>query len=152
MKFTAAVFVFLTALLAFSGCDSMPRVIGGPSREPPRAHVFSADRKASYEAARHALDRMQYRFVRGGPAQGELEAVSGLVAGNSLSNTHQILFAAKFVDAPEGTEVRVWLKEAAEANATKGLGRATETALRDTPLYEVFFRELQHALDAGKKG
>jgi hypothetical protein len=29
---------------------------------------------------------------------------------------------------------------------------ATETPLRDTPLYEVFFRNLQNALNAPQKG
>jgi len=48
--------------------------------------------------------------------------------------------------AEGGTSVEVSLTEIIEGNTESQPGTATETPLRDTPLYEVFFRELQKAL------
>jgi len=95
---------------------------------------------------------MGYRYLRGGPAQGELEAVSGLLTGDAHI-TRQIALTARFEPAPAGgTEVQLWLKEISEPTTSKATGQASERPLRDTPLYEVFFRTVQERLAAGKKG
>ena len=49
-----------------------------------------------------------------------------------------------------GTEVNVRLTEIIEIDSSNRAGQATETPLRDTPQYEVFFRSVQQALDAQK--
>jgi serine/threonine protein kinase len=49
-----------------------------------------------------------------------------------------------------GTEVTVVLKEIVEADSADHAGVATETPLRDTPLYDNFLRAIQKALDARK--
>ena len=49
-----------------------------------------------------------------------------------------------------GTEVRVTLEEIIEADSRRRAGQGTSTPLRDTPLYEVLFRNVQQALDSQK--
>jgi hypothetical protein len=50
-----------------------------------------------------------------------------------------------------GTELSLLLKELIEADSARKAGQATATPMNDTPLYEVFFRTVQQALDASKK-
>jgi hypothetical protein len=52
--------------------------------------------------------------------------------------------------AGEGSEVTVVLKEVIESDSANHGGTATETPLRDTPLYDSFLRGIQKALDAPK--
>jgi hypothetical protein len=52
---------------------------------------------------------------------------------------------------PSGTSVEVALEEILETESSSLPGLATETPLRDTPLYEVFFRNLGKALKAPPK-
>jgi hypothetical protein len=53
--------------------------------------------------------------------------------------------------AESGTEVEVSLIEVIEEDTANQPGMATQTPLRDTPLYEVFFRDVQTALTAPPK-
>ncbi|MEO5960467.1 MAG: hypothetical protein ABIZ49_09095 [Opitutaceae bacterium] len=97
---------------------------------------------------------MGYRFVRGGAAQGELEAVNALATEGSMRSARQIAMKVRLHGIDEKTtEVNVRLTEIIEADSPGRTGIATESPLRDTPQYEVFFRSVQEALDAqnGKK-
>jgi hypothetical protein len=136
------------ALLA--GCSSdIPddiRSALGP-RESPRSQVFQADRKATYAAVKSAVDEMGFRFVRGGPAEGMIEAHSAVGIGDEPNSSRQIAMKVHLNDAgAAGTEVEVSLIEVIEADSTNQQGMATETPLHDTPLYSVFFRDVQNAL------
>ncbi len=152
--------IFLAALaLALTGCDSISDATDSvrekfATRDEPHVHVFAADPRATYEAAKVAVDQLDFRFLRGGPAQGELEAASKLEAGDSLASTRQITMKVQLRAAPSpatGTEVSIWLKEVLEADASKGEGQGVASPLRDTALYDAFFRNLQQALDSPKK-
>ncbi len=141
------------ALLA--GCDSgigdSVRSALEP-REAPRVRVFQADQKAAYEAARVAASAMGYRFVRGGPAEGELDELSAISSGDETGSSRQISMKVRLSpDAEAGTSVKVSFSEIIEADSKGQPGMATETPMRDTPLYEVFFRGLQEALQAPPK-
>ena len=48
--------------------------------------------------------------------------------------------------------LRCWLTEIIEADSSNRAGQATETPLRDTPQYDVFFRRVGQALAAEPKG
>ena len=50
----------------------------------------------------------------------------------------------------KNTEVTVRLNEVIEDDSSDRAGHATASPLRDTPQYEVFFREVQKALDNPK--
>ena len=96
---------------------------------------------------------MGYRYVRGGPAQGELEELSAISPGDDTGSSRQISMKVRLSpDAEAGTSVSVSFGEILEAASTSEPGMATETPMRDTPLYEVFFRSLQEALQAPPKG
>jgi hypothetical protein len=149
--------IFAAALAAglLWGCNSdirdEVRSALGP-REAPRSQVFQADQKAAYEAVKAAVDEMSFTFVRGGPATGELEAMSGVASGDEPNSSRQILMKVHLSPAGDaGTEVQVSLIETLEADSSNQPGMATETPLRDTPLYSVFFRDVQKALDAPGK-
>ena len=45
----------------------------------------------------------------------------------------------------------MWLSEVIESDSRGRAGQGTSAALQDTPLYEVFFRNVQLAIDAPKK-
>jgi len=141
------------ALLA--GCDSgisdeVHSVLG--PREAPKSRVFQADQRATYEAVKAATDEMGYKFEHGGPAEGRLEAMSPINRGDDPGSARQISMKVTLSPAAEsGTEVEVSLVEVIEEDTANQPGMATETPLRDTPLYEVFFRNVQTALTAAAK-
>lgn len=141
------------AALLVAGCESSDFSDSVRSalteREAPRSRVFQAGQRATYEAARAAADEMGYTFVRGGPAEGRLDALSGISGGEDAGSSRQVSLKVRLDVAPEsGTEVTVAFAEILEANSAGQPGMATETPLKDTPLYEVFFRNLQKALQA----
>lgn len=154
MKTLPAIAACLAALLA--GCESTDvgdavRSALGP-REAPRTRVFQADQRAAYGAARSAAESMGYRYVRGGPAEGELDALSAIASGDDPGSSRQISMKVRLSGASEGgTEVKVSFNEILEAASAPQEGMATETPMRDTPLYEDFFRNLQNALQAPAK-
>jgi hypothetical protein len=138
-----------------SGCDSgvadeLHSVLG--PREAPKSRIFQADQKATYEAVRAAADAMGYRFVHGGPAEGKLEALSAISEGEDAGSSHQISMKVQLSPAGDsGTEVEVSLTEMIEEATSNQPAMATQTPLRGTPLYEVFFRDVQTALNAPPK-
>jgi hypothetical protein len=150
---TTAVCLLAASLLLCAGCDSIPdsvldRIDGA---EPPHVRIFAADQRTTYLGARAAIDQLGFRFVKGGPATGDLEALSVLVPGEAQGSTQQFSLKATFSPTPDGgTEVDVWLKEVIEGDTENRQGFATESPLRDTPLYETFFRAVQQGIGGGK--
>lgn len=142
------------ALLAGCGSDfgdSVHSVLA--PREKPRTRIFQADPRAAYEAARAAADQMGYRYVRGGPAEGKLEELSAITTGDDPGSSRQISMSVRLEPADEGgTAVTVAFDEILETDSASVPGLATQTPLRGTPQYEVFFRDLQNALQAPPKG
>jgi hypothetical protein len=150
---TAALWLLAAAFMLCAGCDEIPdslrdRIDGA---EAPHVRVYAADQRTTYAAARAAVDELGFRFVKGGPATGELEALSALAPGDNQGSTQQFSLKATFSPTPDGgTEASLWLKEVVEADSANRQGFATESPLRDTPLYETFFRAIQQGID-GKK-
>ena len=143
--------------LALAGCESVRDAASSvreriAARTAPHTHVYTAESRVVYAATRSAIDAMGFSFVRGGPAQGEIDAIGGLSSDNSLRMTRQISMKVRLVAVPGGTEARVTLSEVIEDDFNKGAGHGTESPLRDTPLYEVLFRYIEKALAAPPKG
>ena len=142
--------------LALAGCESVRDVTANvrervAARTAPHTHLFTAESRELYAATRSAIDAMGFRFLRGGPAQGEIDAISGLSSDNALRMTRQLSMKVRLVAVPGGTEARVTLSEIIEDDFNKGAGHATESPLRDTALYEVLFHHIEQALAAPKK-
>ena len=148
----------LLSLALFSGCASLSDATTSvreklAAREQPRTHLYQAPQRVTFEAARVAVEQMGFRIVRGGAAQGELDAVSGLSSSDTLRGSRQITLKLRLQSALDGgTEAALRLTEVIESDSRGRAGQGTATPLRDTPLYEVFFRNVQVAIDARKKG
>ena len=139
--------------LAGAGCESVSDATSAVRghmavREQPRVRTVAALPRATYEAVRATATDMGYRFVRGGPAQGEFEAISGLRSGETIGSARQISMkvALQATLDGKGTDVSIWLKEIIETDSSNRAGQATETPLRDTPQYDVFFLRLERRL------
>ena len=153
------VFLGLIVLLVLAGCESFTDAASNlrekfERREAAQTKTFATHSRATYDAVRAAAAQMGYRFVRGGPAQGEFEGLSGVAPGEVNRSARQ--FAMKVQLRPtldeKGTEVTVRLTEIVEADSSNRAGMATEAPLRDTPQYQVFFRQVQATLDASASG
>jgi hypothetical protein len=151
MKFTSVFAVGLACALA--GCGTISDTTSGmrermASRTAPQTRVYQAPPRATYDAARAAATAMGYRFIRGGAAQGELEAISRVGSGETLGTARQISMKVSLKPTldEKGTEVAVRLTEIIESDSSNRAGQATETPLRDTPQYDVFFRRVGQVL------
>jgi hypothetical protein len=155
MKFLTLAGACCAAAL-LSGCESggsdMPELMTLGAREAPKSRTYEADQKATYEAAKAVVAKMEYRFVRGGPAEGRLEALSSINGGEEPGSARQLSLKVTFgPGATSGTEMTVSFTEIIEADSANHPGVATQTPLHDTPLYEDFFRDVQRALDTPPK-
>lgn len=141
--------------LLLVGCESMRAVkenmqqrIAGPVG---KTRSFAASQREAYVAAKTAVEAMGFRYLRGGAAQGEIDAINGIRADDSLRSSRQLSLKVRLHGSEESTEVRLILTEIIESDYNKGPGMGTETALKDTPLYEVFFRHVsQNLVNKGK--
>ena len=130
----------------------MPESSSAPfSPVPPKSRVFAADERTTFAAAHAALRDIGFGYARGGPAQGKLEAMSGLQSGgeSALTSTRQFQLQATFsATADGGTRVDVIVHEVVEADSRQSPGLGTSKALRDSPIYDNFFRAIQQRLSA----
>ena len=149
-------FAAVGVILGLSGCDSLSNTADRvreklAERDEPQVRDYAAAPRVTYEAVRVAADQMGFRFLHGGPAQGLFDAVSGVGQGDVPNSARQISMKVRLHSTSDGgTEVTVVLKEIREADSANHAGTATETPLRDTPLYDTFLRSVQRALDAKK--
>lgn len=145
--------VLMLAALALTGCGSAPgEVYGRLGPAPETSRTFQSDPRSVYDAALVSLARMEFRVTKGGPAQGRIEAVSGLSQRDNLRGSRQITISIRINALADGSEVSAELKEVIEEDSIDRPGFATETILRDTPYYSVFFDGVGQALADPKKG
>ena len=149
-RFLAAI-LFLAAL-AMAGCSAPGESYGRLGPAPETSRTFHSDPRSVYEAALVALAQMDFRVTGGGPAQGRIEAVSGLAKGDNLRGSRQISISIRINALGDDSEVAAELKEIIEEDSNDRPGFATETKLRDTPYYSVFFDGVAQALGSPKKG
>lgn len=140
-------------VLGLAGCEAVSDATSSvrermAARDEAKVRTYAAPPRATYDAVRAAATEMGYRFVRGGPAQGQFEAISAVRSGESMNSARQISMkvALKPTLDGQGTEVTVRLKEIIEADSSNRAGQATETPLRDTPQYDVFLRRVGQVL------
>jgi hypothetical protein len=153
MKFMLLFSCLLGLMLA--GCDSVSEQLSAPFVPPqPKTHVFAADERATYAAARAALGDIGFGFSRGGPAQGVLEALSGVQTEGEegyLNGASQLQLEAHFSSAAVGgTEVDVVMHEIVQNDMNQHPGMGTSTVLRDSPVCEEFFQAIGRRLAAAR--
>jgi len=141
------------AVAGFSGCESVSDTTAAvkghlAERAAPRVKTFAAEPRPTYEAVKSAATQMGYRFLRGGPSQGELSAISRVGQGDAIGSSRQISMKVQLhatLDG-KGTDVSVWLSEIIEPDSSNRSGQATEAPLRDTPQYEALFSRVGQIL------
>ncbi len=115
-----------------AGCDSVSEQIRAPFVAPqPKSRVFAADERATYAAARAALDEMGFGYVRGGPAQGVIEALSSVQTGGeaSMNGGRQLQLEAHFSPAADGgTQVDVVMHELVQSDMNQHAGHGHRDA------------------------
>lgn len=148
-----AVVLLLAASVAFSGCDSISDATSSvreklEARNQPRVKTVNGTPRVVFDAVKLAASNMGYRQTRGGPAQGEYEGVSTVDIGEAAGRARQVSLKVRLHATLDGanTEVSVRFTEILESDSSNRMGMATETMMKDTPLYEVFFRNVQQAL------
>lgn len=149
--------IFLLTALLLAGCESISDATGAvrerwAARDEAKVRTVAAEPRAVYDAVRVAATQMGYRFVRGGPAQGEYEAVSGVKAGDTHGSARQLVMKVKLRPSLEAgrTEMTVRFTEIIEADSSNRAGQATGMPLRDTPQYEVLFERVGEVLGLPK--
>ena len=152
-------FYFLVVAIGLAGCESFSDAASGmrdrvAGRGSSQQRTYAAPPRATYDAVRTAASQMGYRFIRGGPAQGEFEAISGVGSGETLGSARQIAMKVRLTATLDGkgTDVTARLTEIIEADSSNRAGQATESPLRDTPQYDVFFRRVGQILGVAPAG
>jgi hypothetical protein len=152
LRLGPVVLIFGIWTLALAGCASISGRVRElrekiVTRQEPHVRTFAVDRRAAYAAALAALPGLGLQYRRGGPAQGELEAVSAQDLQGVGNRRSQYVLTVRLADTLDGAaEVRVWLEEYIELDPHRASGRATGAPVRDSALYEAFFRALESGL------
>ena len=141
--------LLVSLFLGLAGCESVSEAGGTvrdrlAGRNDSQTRTYAAQPKPTYEAVRSAAAGMGYRFVRGGAAQGQFEAISSVKSGETMGSARQISMKVTLKSTLDGsgTEVTTKLTEIIEADSSNRAGQGTEAPLRDTPQYDVFFRRI----------
>lgn len=148
-------FAFAACAVLLTSCDSLDTSVTRVKEQvtgdyPTRTQNFVGTPRAVYAAARQTLKSMNYRFEKGGPAEGFLDAVSRPLPADDATTWRQYGVHAEFHASldEKSTDVVVGMTET-EAPDQPGIAdrSGTQIPLRDTPLYGVFFRGIQEALN-----
>ena len=144
----------LIAAIALVGCETLEDATSSmrdrlSAREATRSKTYAPPPRVVFDAVKLAAANMGYRQTRGGAAQGEFDGVSGVGPGEVIGTAQQRTIKVRLTSTLEGgTNVAVRFTEILESDSGTGRGLGTETTMKDTPLYEVFFRNVQSELDA----
>ncbi len=143
-------------LAALTGCSSfesvsMPSSVRERFSPTYQTRIVNADQRTTYEAAKAALKRMDFRFERGGPAQGKLSAIGGLTVSGDMRGARQLSLEVKLTAASGGTEVAALFSEITEDDFSKHPGMGITSPVRQTGIYDVFFQHVESALAAPAK-
>lgn len=147
---------FALGVVALSGCSSSdPLPLPGAVRErfapTYRTRVVQADKRQTYDAAKLALKEIGFRFVNGGPAQGKLSGLNNVSLSSDGRGSRQLSIDVKLTPVPDGTEVAVLFSDVIEDDFGNRPGMGTTTPVRESALYEAYFRDVEQALAHASK-
>lgn len=140
-------------MFAAAGCESVRNDFGAGVREKFSGPTyvtrnFGGESKVVFDAAKKSVEQLGFRVTRAGQAQGVIDGLSGITPDDRLAGSRQRTIKVRLStgDNGVGTNVAVLLTEIVEDDFNKSAGQGTETSLRDSPLYDVFFNNLTQAL------
>jgi len=144
-------------LILMTGCGTtgqdysagLREVVQGP--EYRTEMLLNREQAAVHAAAVVAVERMGFRVTRAGTARGIVEGVSGLRGDDHHAGSRQRAVYVRVRQNLDDVRVEVRFTVIVEDSFAKGPGRATETTLRDTPLYEAFLEHLDASMSAGSE-
>src|SRR5262245_36493511 len=116
-------------VLPICGCESISDATTKirdriTARDATKVKTFEADPKITYEAVRNAAAQMGYRFVRGGAAQGEFEAISRIGQADGSGTSRQLSIKVRLERSLDGgTQVSVRISEILEADSSNRAGQ-----------------------------
>ena len=115
---------------------------------PPKTHEVAAEPHEAYRVALLALKKLGFHYVRGGPAQGELEAINAIANDESIHQSRQVAVTVRFSGRDGGrTMVSALFRQIDENNPRNDVtGLVTEIPLRESNFYEALFAELDRQL------
>jgi hypothetical protein len=150
--------LILSAVALLAGCESTDNPIERVRQQvtgdyPTQFRTFGADEKTTFTAAKDSLKAMGFHFTHGGQAQGIMHAASEIEPGEKMGTLHQFNLKANFQTNLDGKscDVTVSLSESIADDVGGKLGAGSEAPLRDTALYQVFFRGIDAALGQAVK-
>ena len=130
------VLMAFASLVALPGCESLSDARDDlraklAERSAPHVKTFAAPPRATYEAVRSAAGQMGYRVLRGGPAQGELDAIAGVGQGEANRSSRQVSMKVRLHGTLDGggTEVSIRLTEIIESESASRSVQTTEAPL-----------------------
>jgi hypothetical protein len=140
--------------MCLGGCETVgERMQGKFGPLPSQTETYEADKMRSFEAARTVLTQLGFRIVRGGAAQGRLDAVSSIRTDDHFRGSRQLELRVRFDPTVDGgTNVQVVIMELIEDDTTKSSGMGVAAPLKDSAVYKIFFRSLREALGESEKG
>ena len=147
-----AVMLGLAALaIGAAGCSSVRDMLPARMQQrlegtPEQVREVPGEPREVFDRARAALDEMNFTLMRGGPAQGRIEALGGVQS--DLRGARQLKLVATFDPGlPGSTRVGLTFFEIIEGDAQRSPGLATEAVIADTPLYAIFLRQLGYVAE-----
>lgn len=143
----------LLGSLVWTGCGTSGQDFTAGFREKVsgpdfQREVMPGSQAAAFKASQRILYDMGFRLTRTRAAQGIVEAISGISSDSAHIGSRQRAAYVLLEDGVDGVEVRIRFTEIVEESFGRGAAGGTENTLRDTPLYQVFFRQLGVALAA----
>ena len=137
--------VLIFALL-LAGCESMPQNMRERfSPVPPKVATFEADARTTFFAAQLAFKRLDFNLTRTALGGHRIEAASRINTSAAFQDSRQLLAYVSIEDVGTSQcEVSLRLIEAIEG---RGLGGASELALREHGFYETYFAVLKQVLE-----
>lgn len=139
------------AMIGLAGCGTGGQDFGAGFREkiggPDFEHrTLAGTQEQAFVAAQKILFDMGFKLTRTRAAQGIIEAIGRISSDSTHVGSRQRAAYVQLDEVVDGVQVEVRFTEIVEDSFGKGAGRATENTMRDTPLYEVFFRQLEESL------
>jgi hypothetical protein len=143
--------VLVTLGLGWGGCESMRGGVAGRIREKFTGPVyetrgFAVTPERAFDAARNAVEQMGFRVTRAGQAQGVIAGLGKIASDNELRGSRQRTISVRLTLERDTVQIGVLITEIVEDDFGGGPRQATEVPYRESPLYTVFFRNVEQGL------
>lgn len=148
---SVGVVVLALAAVGLTGCGTSGQDFSAGFREKIsgpefQKQTFGGTQEQAFEATQKILYDMGFRLTRTRAATGIVEAISSISSDSAHVGSLQRAAYVRLDEVVGGVLVEVRFTEIIEDSFGRGSPGATENTLRDTPLYQVFFRQLGNVL------